>query len=76
MDEEASLILSTFQRVPYLVRDRFDFFCDHRNLAYIFSEKSCGVTLSKAVSQRLVACVSGIVFVRHTAHPWRGQPPG
>ena len=53
VDDEAFAVSSAFQRVPYLLWDGVDIFCDHRNLAYIFSPKACGVTLSKAASQRL-----------------------
>ena len=65
VDKESSSILSAFQRVPYLLWDGSNIFCDHRNLAYIFSPQTCGVMLSKVASQRLVgwcACVRIIVF--------------
>ena len=53
VDKESFAILSAFQRVPHLLWDGANIFCDHRNLAYIFSPQLCGVTLSKAASQRL-----------------------
>ena len=52
VDKESFAILSAFQRVPYLLWDGSNIFCDHRNLAYIFSPQSCGVTLRKATSRR------------------------
>ena len=54
MDKEAGAILSVCQRLSYLLRDGFDFSCDHRNLAYIFSPVACAVTLSKSTSQSLL----------------------
>ena len=66
VDKESFAILSAFERVPYLLWDGSNIFCDHRNLAYIFSPRSCGVTLSKAASQRLVgwrACMSQFNYV-------------
>ena len=59
-------ILSAFQRVPYLLWDGSKIFFDHRNLVYISSPQSCGVTLSKAASQRLAvwrACMSQFNYV-------------
>ena len=61
VDKETFAILNAFQRGPYLLWDGLNTVCDHRNLAYIFSPQSCGVTLSKATSQRLAgwrACMS------------------
>ena len=61
VDKEAFAILSAFQRVPYLLWDGSNIFCDHRNLAYIFSPQLCAMTLSKAAPQRLAgwrACMS------------------
>ena len=61
VDKESFAILSAFQRVPYLLWDGSNIFCDHRNLAYIFTPQSCSVTLSKAAPQRLAgwrACMS------------------
>ena len=66
VDKEAFAILSAFQRVPYLLGDGVDIFCDHRNLEYIFISKACGVTLSKAASQRLSrwrACLAQFSYV-------------
>ena len=66
VDKENFAILSAFQRVPYLLWDGSNIVCDHRNLAYIFSPQSCGVTLSKAASQRLAgwrACMSQFNYV-------------
>ena len=51
--KESFAILSAFQRVPYLLLDGRNIVWDHRNLAYTFSPQPCGVTLSKAASQRL-----------------------
>ena len=59
--KESFAILSDFQCVPYLLWDGSNIFCDHRFLAYGFSPQSCGVTLSKAASQRLAgwrACMN------------------
>ena len=50
---ESLAVLSAYRRVPYLLWDGSNIFCDHRNLAYIFSPQPCGVTLSNAASQRL-----------------------
>jgi hypothetical protein len=61
VDKESFAILSAIQRVPYLLLDVSNIVCDHLNLAYIFSLQSCGMTLSKATSQRLAewcACTS------------------
>ena len=61
VDKESFVIMSAFQCVPYSLWDGSNIFCDHRNFAYIFSPRSCGVTLSKAASQRLTgwrACMS------------------
>ena len=61
VDKKPFAILSAFQCAPYLLWDGSNIFCDHRNLVYIFSPQSCGVTLSKALSQRLAgwrACMS------------------
>ena len=66
VDKESFAILSAFQRVPYLLWKGSEIFCDHRNLAYIFSPQSCGVTLGKAASQRLAgwrACMSQFPYV-------------
>ena len=66
VDKEPFAILSAFQRVPYLLWDGSDIFRGHRNLAYIFRPQPCGVTLSKAVSQRLAgwrACMSQFHYV-------------
>ena len=66
VDKESFAILSAFQRVPYLLWDGSNIFCDHRNLAYIFSPQSCGVALSKAASQRLAgwrACMNQFNYV-------------
>ena len=66
VDKESFAILSAFQSVPYLLWDGSNIFCDHRNLAYMFSPQSCGVTLSKAASQRLAgwrACMSQFNYV-------------
>ena len=64
--KESFAILSAFQRVPYLLWDGSNIFFYHRNLEYIFSPQSCGVTLSKAASQRLAgwrACMSQFNYV-------------
>ena len=53
VDKESFAVLSTFQRVPYLLWDDSSIFCDPCNLAYIFRPQSCCLTLSKAASQRL-----------------------
>ena len=61
VDKEPFVILNAFQRVLYLLWDGSNIFGSHRNLAYIFSPQSCGVTLSKTASQRLPgwrACMS------------------
>ena len=66
VDKESIAILSAFQCVPYLLWDGSNIFCDHLNLAYIFSPQSCGVTLSKAASQRLArwhACMNQFNYV-------------
>ena len=66
VDKESFANLSAFQRVPYLLSDGSNIFCDHRNLAYIFNPQSCGVMLSKAASQRLAgwrACMSQFKYV-------------
>ena len=66
VDKESFAILSAFQRVPYLLWDGSNIFCDHHNLAYIFSPQSCGMTLSKAALQRLAgwrACTSQFNYV-------------
>ena len=50
----------------YLLWDGSNIFRDHRNLAYIFSPQSCGVTLNKAASQHLAgwrACMSQFSYV-------------
>ena len=68
MDQKSFAILSAFQRVPYLLWDGSNIFCDHRNLAYIFSPQSCGVTLGKTASQRLAgwyACMNQFNYVIH-----------
>ena len=59
MDEESLAILSAFQRVPYLLWDGSNIFCDYRNLAYIFSSQLCGV--KSLVGWR--ACMSLIIYV-------------
>ena len=72
VDKESFAILSAFQRVPYLLWEGSEIFCDHRNLAYIFSPQSCGVTLGKAASQRLAgwrACMSQFPYVIQHIHP-------
>ena len=60
-DKKFFAILSAFQRVAYLLWDGSKIFCDHHNLAYIFSPQSYFATLSKATSQHLAgwrACLS------------------
>ena len=42
------------RRLSYLQWSRFDIFCNHRYLAYIFSPVACAVALSKSTSQRLL----------------------
>ena len=71
VDKEFFAILSAFQRVPLLLWDGSNVFCDHRNLPYIFSPQSCGVTLSKAASQRFTgwrACMSQFNYVIQHIH--------
>ena len=66
VDKDSFAILSAFHRVPYLLWDGSNIFCDHRNLAYIFSLQSCGVTLRKAASQCLTgwrACMNEFDYV-------------
>ena len=66
VDKESFAILSPLQRVPYLLWDGSNIFCDHRNLAYIFNPQPWGVTLSKTASQRLAgwrACMSQFNYV-------------
>ena len=66
VNKRSFAILSALQRVPYLLWDGSNISCDHRNLAYIFSPQSCGVTLSKAASQRLAgwrACMIHFIYV-------------
>ena len=53
VDKDFFTILNAFHLVSYLLWDGLDIFCNHRNMAYIFSPQSCGATLSKAGSQRL-----------------------
>ena len=68
MDQQSFATLSAFQGVPYLLWDGSNIFCDHRNLAYIFSPQSCGVTLGKTASQRLAgwyACINQFSYVIH-----------
>ena len=55
VDKEAFAILSVCRRLSYLLWDGFDIFCDHRNLANIFSPVACAATLSKLTSQRLLS---------------------
>ena len=53
-------------RAVLAVWDGANIFCDHRNLAYISSPQSCGVTLSKAAWQRLAGwrvCMSQFNYV-------------
>ncbi|CAM9776668.1 unnamed protein product [Ascophyllum nodosum] len=66
VDKESFANVSAFQRVPYLLWDVSNIICDHRNLTYIFSSQSCGVTSSKAASQRLAgwrACMNQFNYV-------------
>jgi len=54
VDKEAYAILSVYRRLTYSLRDEFEIFCDHRNLACIFSLMACATTLSKSTCQRLL----------------------
>lgn len=46
-------MVATFRHLEYLVWEGVDIYCDHRNLAYIFSPEVCVTNLSKA-TQRLL----------------------
>ena len=54
MDKEGFAIVSTFQRLEYLLWGGVKIYCDHRNMAYIFSPGALVEKLSKATAQRLL----------------------
>ena len=51
VEKEGFAIVSTFNRLPYLLWGGMAIHCNHRNLAYIFGRN--GAPTSKAVAQRL-----------------------
>ena len=51
VDKEGFAIVSTFRRLPYLLRGGVAIHCDHRDLAYVFGAN--GTPTSQAVAQRL-----------------------
>ena len=53
MDKEAFAIVSTFQRLEYLLWEGFAVYRDHRSLAYIFHPGATNVPPSKMAAQRL-----------------------